>query len=812
MAEEKDPGFQRSRANLRITTDSPEGVTPEAETQMLNTLESYGEPFTGTYQDAMRLIVNRSIASTGTPASTGTLENQFTLAGAEEDGPTVEQRFLDEQAAEEAGTDEPKWWEHVIGGIAAITRGVANTTAGAAGPAIAGIATGMVGTPAGQFGIALGIVAMALGEPVTWALEKITGMEFKSPAEGLSDLLTKIGVPESETAAAQLLEGSARVASAMVAVLPAAGAAAKTIGAARAARIAPPAARTIAGSRPMLPPAPGITETMLQTAAGASPLPVMAGEFAEEFAGVGGRRLAEAGTEALGIEDTVLGNTLENLASVATSIFGGGLVEGGLEFLGRAGRATSQSGFRARDPEDAGRSPLTRSEVNEGDFMSTKRGADIQAITDDMVGGTGEMRRRRHWENQQELKGLLGDYGVEVDDLGGIPDFGPELLDKFLNARRVQLTENVNLRNSVIAEMPEGQVVPTTRVDEFLTQQSDILDKRITPVSKQLQQEIATWQAALQEADFATLNAIRRDFADSLNSQANDLIRPQGKQMLDEAYGHLVDDMTDFARQVGGDDLAGQWRTSQDNLAALARDLDDAAIEGIIKQGVLNPDNVTPEIILDRLNSRHSSDVQKIYSRMDEDGQAVVRQAYIAESARAQDFNQLSPNQFSANVAERAQAAGIVFTPEERQTIAGMKNYFDITRRSEEAATGRATGPRGLPISALPGGGTMLSAGVRANMAVGAGVGIAGLFGIGKLSRYIEASPHIKQLFLEMADLSPTSESAVRLSRLIGQALEIEARREATAEHIESSPRIQELFPGLDQSPTQIIPPPPREE
>ena len=170
MAEEKDPGFQRSRANLRITTDSPEGVTPEAETQMLNTLESYGEPFTGTYQDAIRLIVNRSIASTGTPASTGTLENQFTLAGAEEDGPTVEQQFLDEQAAEEAGTGEPKWWEHVISGIAAITRGVANTTAGAAGPAIAGIATGMVGTPAGQFGIALGIVAMALGEPVTWAL------------------------------------------------------------------------------------------------------------------------------------------------------------------------------------------------------------------------------------------------------------------------------------------------------------------------------------------------------------------------------------------------------------------------------------------------------------------------------------------------------------------------------------------------------------------------------------------------------------------------------------------------------------------
>ena len=798
-------GFGRAAAKLYV--DNPtdgtalQGVT---KTQILDELQAMGEPFAGSYEEAIGKIIASSFTPVKDPrfatldgkANEPVGEGAFALK-TDPDTPETEQDFLRRELEEE---DRPKWWQHVIAGAAAVTHGATPATVGA-----------VAGSPWGPLGMAIGAITMALGEPVTWALEKLTGKDFQSPAEGLSNLLTQIGVPESETKAAQLLETGTRTAFTLAyGLLPAAGAAANAIGAAQAsaqsAALTPGGAALVPGAQAPVGTAPGIVQNFLQTMSNASPIPVMAGEIAETFAGEGGRQLARRGTEALGIDKTVGGDTIESLVGMAASMLGGGLVEGGLEFGRRTEDITSNTTLRGRDPEtDLGPEPLTRSEINRNDFMSTQRGQNIQAITNNMLGGSGEIPRQRFWQNQQRLKNYFAGYEVEVDDLGAFPDFGPPLLDNFLRERGRQLTENVNLRDYVMSQMPD-EVVPTPRAQRYIEDQLAELAELNDPVSVALRDELAIWSDATQDLNFKNLNTTRGRLSDGLSADSKKVIQSDGRQMWNQFYAEMVNDMTDYVRATGGENLAGMWRTSQDNLSKLAGDLNTAALRGIVEQGKLNPDNMTPGVILERLNSSDPAVVEMVYRGMDEEGKLIMRQAVLVNTAESQDFNHLSPNLFSHRVAENSKALGIVLSDDERLLIAGEKAWYDQTFRAEELSTGMSVGPKGLPISAVGGGGTAISAGVRkfGPLALLASIGTAGA--LGKIARYAEKWPHIQQLFMELVDLSPTSESAVRLSRIIGQALEHALETERM------SPRVQELIEPREMYSWPTLSPPPREE
>ena len=811
-------GFQRSRANLIITTNSPEGVSAEAETRLLDALESFGEPFSGTYEEAVSLvmstiksqpmaqslpILNPSVPSPDAPQ--GTLEDRL-LAGAKpvtaEPQGTAEEQLLQAEA-EDAGAPTPTAWEHTKAGAAAITRGLAVPTAGAV--LGAGFAVPFLGPPA----VAAGALAATLSIPVTMLWNWLTGRNDKSFAENVGDLLSKIGVPRSETVAAELLEGSVRSGATVVAVMPVlaeiAGAIGATTASARATKLLVDAGTKVGPGAQAPLGSTGAAQQFLQTAATARPGPVFAGEIAEEYGGRVTGPSARAGAEAIGIENPVALDTIESVSGLLGSMFFGGLAEGGLELLSRFNDITSPSNLRGRNPEtDLGPEPLTRSEINQDNFMSTQRGQMLQSITNDMMGGTGEIPRQRFWQNQQRLKNMLGEYGIEVDDLGGLPNYGPELLERFLSTRKQLLTENVDLRDFIKGQMPTDDVVPVPSAVLHLEAEITRLAKRTDDSGVQLHLKAIGWLESIRNKDFNTLHDTNRAIRDELGSTANEVIRTEGKQIVDEMYRRVSSDMEGYVRKNSGGILADDWKLANDNLASLARDFNDEALKGIIEQGKLNPDNINSDIIMRRINSSDRSDVEKVFRSMDEEGQMIMRQAVLVNIAQSQDFNHLSPNLFSHRVAENSEALGVVLTDNQRQLIAGEKAWYDQTYRAEEISTGIAVGPKGLPISAVGGGGTAISAGVRkfGPLALLFSVGTAGA--LGKLARYAEKWPHIKQLFVELADLTPGSDSSVRLSRIIGHALEQAIQED------EMSPRVNELLEPRDL-PEGFLPPP-REE
>jgi hypothetical protein len=655
-------------------------------------------------------------------------------------GPEAHQRVGEPTETE---PEQPTFWQHALAGIAAATRGVAPAAAAGA----------VAGVPFGPIGVAAGTLALGLGQTVNNVYNMITKNDDEGPIDAINRLLTDAGVPESETKAAQVLQGATQLASTMAASLPVISAAGNV------------------GATPLA--TPGIGRNMLQQIGGARPGAVFFGETAEEIGQAVGGPAARRGAEEAGVESPFTLDLIQNMAGLASGVGLGAAVELGTEAWKRIGDMTSISSSRVRDPGTAGLTPLTRSELDQGDFMSTARGENWQGLGEGIPFGTKEMRKQRFWENQQQLQQAFDAYGADVDDLGGIPDLAQPLMDDFLSTRGAKLTENVNLRDQVISQMPD-EVVPTPKATQYIDEQLEALSQLNDPVSQQLRQELAVWQDSIADMNFGNLNTTRRNLRAGLRGSDKEVIQSQGRQMFDELYSKIAEDMSDYVP----DDLSDMWTSSQANLSALADELSNDALNAIVRQGRLNPDSVTPEMITNRLLRGEASDTRRIMAGLSEDGQNIARQAFIADLAKKQDMNDLSPNQFADDIAAAADQAGVIFPPEEREFLVGLKTWFDATRRAEQMVRGTAPGMRGLNPGALPAGGTMMSAPVRGNFWAGVGGTVLGVAGLGKAARIIEMNPYIKDMLRDLADTSLDGETVARLTRLVGMALESQWRQE----------------------------------
>lgn len=690
---------------------------------------------------------------------------------------TPEERLIAAREAaqsEDAQSEQEEPKTDTRGVLAAIGRGAAPSITGkAAGMLLQQVLTGLGATSAAAPAAVsaavpllpiMGAATMALGEPVTWVLNKVFGTDYESPAQGLSRLLTSMGVAEPDSKAEMMVENGVRTGADLLTVF---------------GPMAQAGSATLATGRSPLAQ-PGMAETTLTQFSRAATGPAVAGEVAEEFGadagGRGGRQVLTRGAEALGMGERgqqLAGDIGEGVGQVAGGAVAGGLVEGPLEGFRRMNDITSLKNMRRRTPESATeQTPLTRSEINEGDFMSTQRGGRFQRFSENLAGGTGEIRFRRNWENVQEAGRLLSDYGVEVDDLGRLPDYSKKLLTDFLEVRKDQLVEYTQLRNGVEDLMlTVDEPVPVDRAVRFLEQELAEVTRRDTDVAHQLSPILNNWAEAIKNKDFLTLNQTRRDLRQSLSADNMKPIRSEATQILDQTYRILTEEMGEFAGEHGGQTVQNQWRVANRRLAEIAGTLEDKAIEAIVEQGKLNPEQMTPELLVERLMSKRPSEVERLMNSLSEEGQTVARQAYFSELAKDADVGDISPTQLANNFRERAQSAGIILTEDQAKDLEGRIQFWKQTSRSEGIARGTGM-PQGVPTGAAPGGGTMTALSFRhMHPAIGVGVSLVGLLGLGRASRYIEQSPQIKQMFRDLADLTPGSDSAMRLSRLISSRI-----------------------------------------
>ena len=187
---------------------------------------------------------------------------------------------LEALAAQFGGQTQPQAQpETTAAGLAgAATRGLAPIAAGAALGAAAGAPFAGVGAiPSALAGAGAAGLTQLVGDPLVSGINSILGTRYKMPSEAMSDLLTRLGVPEADTEAERILQSIASGAS---------GSAGISAGGQALQRLAGPASQTLQKVGAFLADAPKMQAVSGATAGGASQM------AAEEGASTGEQALA----------------------------------------------------------------------------------------------------------------------------------------------------------------------------------------------------------------------------------------------------------------------------------------------------------------------------------------------------------------------------------------------------------------------------------------------------------------------------------------------------------------------------------------
>ena len=193
------------------------------------------------------------------------------------DSPELKARVAAIRAGELQG--ETPLPETTAAGLAgAATRGIAPIAAGAAlGAAVGAPFAGVGAIPGALAGAGAAGLTQLVGDPLVSGINSILGTRYKMPSEAMSDLLTRLGVPEADTEAERILQSIASGAS---------GSAGISAGGQALQRLAGPASQTLQKVGAFLADAPKMQAVSGATAGGASQV------AAEEGASSGEQALA----------------------------------------------------------------------------------------------------------------------------------------------------------------------------------------------------------------------------------------------------------------------------------------------------------------------------------------------------------------------------------------------------------------------------------------------------------------------------------------------------------------------------------------
>jgi hypothetical protein len=496
----------------------------------------------------------------------------------------------------------------------------------------------------------------------------------------------------------------------------------------------------------------------------------------------GQQAVEEVGGVALGAAGRGIAENRE-MGPVGTALMeaGGGILGGAIgSGVGEVGNvitypATRQAAQTVRRPgegfTDYSQSELRNRPRSQGGQRPTQEDVANTGFFETLRGGTGEFHFRRNNENIQELERLMGSYGVEIDEFGNAPNFSRQMMDDFIQERSSRLSQNVEAKNDVIQYMSrEGDSVPVTKTDEYLDEQFASAMELDTAESRRLAQTIEEWRGAIAEKDMDQLERTRKSLLRELQNPNNADIKTEGTRILNEAYTRLTEDMGEYIKDSGfGPELYDQWRTANTNLSSMARDFSDRAFVEVLDEWDKGAENIRPEVITSLLESRELSDAQKLYRSLSPEGQELARQSLISRFATTTNTDEMSPTLFARNVKRYGDSIGVYFDEDEVQYLQGLKQHFDITKRSEQYVNAFRNF-QGPPTSSMPGAGTAISMGVRSNPLVGLLASVGTMGTLGRVARILEQRPQIKRMLGELATLDPDGVPAQNLSRIITQA------------------------------------------
>lgn len=354
--------------------------------------------------------------------------------------------------------------------------------------------------------------------------------------------------------------------------------------------------------------------------------------------------------------------------------------------------------------------------------------------------GTGGPRAAQQAQRVEAVKALVRDFGG--DDAVQLFDDAPGALDdvakSLASKRSADLTRFTTQKNAIIDGITD--VVPIDRTSTAIDQQIARLEALRLPENAPIIAKLQGWKEALQGQNLRNIEEIRKSMGSAFEDMNLASIKSAGQKALNAIYPSMRADMGTFIKNRAGPEAFGKWQTANQRLAAMAGELDNATLRGVLRTNEMTPENVGKLLF-----SKKPSDVARLYGNLDAFGrtraQAAVLQRAFDKAVSADGG--LSPERFVNNLTAMSDSVGVTFKGADRARIVGFTRLLDATRRASAAAVSPPTGVQNLPVAAGFSLGTLFGA---------ASIPIAGLGGV--IARAYESAP-VRDALIRLGTAAP---------------------------------------------------------
>lgn len=302
--------------------------------------------------------------------------------------------------------------------------------------------------------------------------------------------------------------------------------------------------------------------------------------------------------------------------------------------------------------------------------------------------GTGGPRVKQNEERIAAVKRLASDFGVE-----GSEQVIDSVADDLAKTRGGKLTALTNRKKAVIERIQQPfTAAPNTvrAINEQVRKLQGIDADEYAPVIERLQRfgESLTSGKTLDQIE-GQRRLLGEMFADPKLAG----IKTDGQRATNAIYGPLRDDMGAFIKANGGDDAFKAWKSSNDELAAMAGELKTSSFKS-----ALNDAETTPENVKKLLFSQKPSDVRRLFGSLSPAGKEKAKAAVLHEAIeKAGGLDKVSPQTFANSLEKFGKTTGIIFG-DDAPRIEGIVRLLQKTQRASEAAAAPPTGVQNTAI------------------------------------------------------------------------------------------------------------------
>lgn len=372
------------------------------------------------------------------------------------------------------------------------------------------------------------------------------------------------------------------------------------------------------------------------------------------------------------------------------------------------------------------------------------------------VGMSGP-RAAQETQRINAVRQTLDDFGVNPADLG---DQTLAAITADLRGQRgADLKRLTNQKIQVIEGLATGPAVPTTAAQRIIGNEITRLQRADPGTFQPIIDKLQAARGALTGKQLDSIETLRRTYRTMFDDPNLASIRDEGSRVMQRVYNALNDDMGSYIRQQGGQAQFDQWKTANQNLAAMIGDLEVSTLRNVLNQG-----EMVPEQVKNLLFSGETGKVRLLYNGLTDAGRANARQA-ILQRALQKGGDITEPGRFNATAFENElgrleRQLGVFFQGADGDAIEGLRRALRLTGQATAARqAGLAPTGQQVLLTALAGLATSLAGGSVLTAAAIMG-------GTGGAIRLFESGP-VRDALLRLGRATTQQEQNEMLKRVI---------------------------------------------